>query len=94
MSYKLSFKKQALKEWRKLDTSVSAQFKKKLRERLKNPHIESARLHGMKNCYKIKLRSAGFRLVYQVRDQEFVVSVITVGKREKNLVYKIATKRI
>lgn len=30
MSYKLTFKSKALKEWRKLDTSVREQFKKKL----------------------------------------------------------------
>jgi len=38
----------------------------------------------MQDCYKIKLRSAGYRLVYQVRDGELVVSVIAVGKRERN----------
>jgi mRNA interferase RelE/StbE len=48
----------------------------------------------MKDCYKIKLNRVGFRLVYQVRDQELLVSVIAVGKRERNAVYKIAGKRI
>ena len=52
------------------------------------------RKNGMKDCYKIKLRSAGYRLVYEVRDQEVVVSVVAVGKRERNEVYKIAIKRI
>jgi mRNA interferase RelE/StbE len=45
---------------------------------------------GMKDCYKIKLRSAGFRLFYQVRNSEILISVVTVG----NQVYKIAIKRI
>jgi len=48
----------------------------------------------MKDCYKIKLRQVGYRLAYQVRDNDLVVSVITVGKREKNQVYKAAIKRI
>ncbi len=48
----------------------------------------------MKDCYKIKLRKAGYRLVYQVRDLEIIVSIVAVGKREKNSVYKIAAKRI
>jgi len=55
--------------------------------------VESARLSGLRDCYKIKLRSAGFRLVYLVRDEEVVVSVIAVGKRERNAVYKAAVKR-
>jgi mRNA interferase RelE/StbE len=94
MSYKLKFKEPALREWNKLDGSIKNQFKKILKERLINPCVESARLNGMKDCYKIKLKSAGYRLVYQVRDEELVVSVVAVGKRERNQVYKAATKRI
>ena len=93
-TYKLVFKRDAEKEWRKLDSTIKEQFKKKLRERLANPRIESARLNGMEDCYKIKLRSAGYRLVYQVRDNDLVVSVVAVGKRERNQVYKIAVKRL
>ena len=94
MTYKLVFKQDAEKEWRKLDDLVRVQFKKKLKERLINPRVESARLSGMKDCYKIKLRSAGYRLVYEVRDEEIVVSVVAVGKHSKNQVYKIAAKRV
>jgi len=94
MSFKLVFKQEAKKEWDKLDATVRSLFIKKLKERLEQPHIESARLNGMKDCYKIKLRRAGFRLVYQVRDDELVVSVVAVGKRERNQVYKTAVKRV
>jgi len=34
MNYKLAFHPDALAEWRKLDATVSEQFKKKLAERL------------------------------------------------------------
>jgi len=94
MTYKLVFKVEAKKEWDDLDYTVRSIFAKKLKERIKQPRIESSRLSGMKDCYKIKLRRAGFRLVYQVRDKEVIVSVVAVGKRERNLVYKIASKRI
>jgi mRNA interferase RelE/StbE len=33
--------------------------------------------------YKIKLRSLGFRLAYEVKDEEIVVLVLSIGKREK-----------
>ncbi len=94
MTYRLLFREDALKEWRSLASSVRSQFAKKLKERLEHPRVESARLSGLKDCYKIKLRSAGFRLVYEVRDEEVVVSVVAVGKRERNSVYKSAAKRI
>ncbi len=93
MIYELAFLDDALKEWRKLDSVTREQFKSKLAERLQNPKIASARLHGSKERYKIKLKSAGYRLVYQVKDRELIVLVVAVGKRERNEVYKIAERR-
>ncbi|MVB16762.1 type II toxin-antitoxin system mRNA interferase toxin, RelE/StbE family, partial [Vibrio cholerae] len=54
MIYKLEFKKSALKEWKKLAVPLQQQFKKKLIERLENPHVPSAKLSGAENIYKIK----------------------------------------
>jgi mRNA interferase RelE/StbE len=93
MSYSLEFVESALKEWRKLGPGIRDQLKKKLQERLQNPHVPSARLHSLPNCYKIKLRTAGYRLVYQVNDKIIVVTVIAVGKRDKGLAYRLAEKR-
>lgn len=94
MSFKLRFKEQAWQEWHDLAPSIREQFAKKLQTLKVNPRIESARLNGLKNCYKIKLRKAGFRLVYEVRDQELVILVVAIGKRERNAVYKTAAKRL
>ena len=94
MTFKLKFKKQAKKEWDQLDNVVRKMFAKKLKERKENPRIESSRLREFKDCYKIKLRSAGYRLAYEVRDQEMIIVVIAVGKREKNKVYLQAHQRM
>lgn len=93
MSYSLRFKETTKKEWDRLDPVIREQFAKKLRALRDNPNVDSARLSGMPNCYKIKLRSAGYRLVYEVRDQDVVIIVIAVGKRERHAVYKAAAKR-
>lgn len=94
MTYSLEFKKSALKEWRKLGHTVRDQLKKKLEERLENPHVPSSALSGASNLYKIKLRQLGYRLVYSVDDDVIVVTVIAVGKRNRNEVYDIALSRI
>ena len=94
MTYSLEFKESALKEWRKLDGAIRAQFKKKLAERLERPRVASARLAGMADCYKIKLNNAGYRLVYQVDDQRIVVIVVAVGKRENFAMYRSAEGRL
>jgi len=93
MTYKLEFVRDAFKEWKALDATIQKQFKKKLAQRLEEPEVASARLFGAQHRYKIKLRSAGFRLVYEVHQQEVLVLVVAVGKRERNAVYKAAAKR-
>ena len=88
MSYKLQFNPKALKEWKKLNSTIKEQFKKKLEERLETPKVPKDKLSGFDNVYKIKLRTLGYRLVYQVKDEEIIVLVLTVGKRENDKVYK------
>lgn len=94
MTYELAFKASALKEWKRLGHTVREQFKKKLKERLENPHVPSAALSGGTNLYKIKLRQAGYRLVYSVEDATITITVIAVGKRDRNEVYDIALSRL
>ncbi len=94
MTYKLAFLPSALKEWEKLGGAVRTQFRKKLAERMEHPHVDAARLSGMPDCYKIKLRAAGYRLVYRVNDAVVTVVVVAVGKRDRNAVYKAAAGRL
>ena len=82
MSYNLRFHELTLKEWRKLDSTIREQFKKKLSERLENPRVPSAALSGMPDCYKIKLRQIGYRLIYRVEEDIIFVTVLSIGKRE------------
>lgn len=92
--YSLSFVQSAKKEWDKLAPVIKKQFANKLKERLYSPKIASAKLKGMHGCYKIKLRTSGYRLVYEVLDDKVVVMVIAVGKRDRNKVYIEARKRL
>lgn len=94
MTYKLAFKKSALKEWQKLAPSIREIFKKQLIKRLENPRIPSAAVSGGNNLYKIKLRQLGYRLVYEVADDVVTVTVLAVGERDKNKVYELALSRL
>jgi len=93
MSYKIKFLPSALKEWKKLAPPIQKQFKKKLKERLANPRNKASQLRGFKDVYKIKLRSVGYRLVYEINDNEITIYVIAVGKRERGIVYSKAEAR-
>ena len=83
MPFELAFHPEALREWRQLIAGIRTQFKKKLAERLDVPRIPASKPRGSSDRYKIKLRSAGFRLIYEVRDREVLVLVVAVGKRER-----------
>jgi mRNA interferase RelE/StbE len=93
MIYELEFREEALKEWQKLGATIKSEFKAILRRRLENPRIPKHALHGVPDHYKIKLRSAGYRLVYRVEDQRVTVVVVAIGKRERNEVYEAARRR-
>ena len=89
MTCKLKFLPSADKDWKKLDNSVKIPLLTALKKRLENPIIPKDRLHGIKGkeCYKIKLRSFGIRLVYSIEHKIITLVVISVGKRENNEVY-------
>lgn len=93
MHFELAFLEEALAEWQRLDGSIRTQLKKKLAERLQSPRVPSAKLSGHPDRYKIKLRTVGYRLVYEVRDAQVLVIVIAVGKRDRSAVYRAAQLR-
>jgi mRNA interferase RelE/StbE len=88
--YKLKFTNLSIKEWDKLDSTIKIQFHKKLKSILENPKIENNKLSGYDNIYKIKLKSSGYRLAYEVKEEEIVVLVLKIGKRDK--FYKLLDK--
>ncbi|MFN7102943.1 MAG: type II toxin-antitoxin system RelE family toxin [Pseudorhizobium sp.] len=93
MTYSLEFLPSAQKEWEKLGATLRNQFKKKLGERLSRPRVAADALRGIPDHFKIKLRSAGYRLVYRVEDERITVVVVAVGRREGSDVYEAARKR-
>lgn len=93
MTYRLEFLPVARKEWDKLGATVREQFKRKLSERLLRPRVQADALRGLPDHYKIKLRSAGYRLVYRIEDERITVVVVAVGRREHSDVYKSAKTR-
>ncbi len=93
-TYKLTFLKRAKKEWDKLGSDTRKQLSKKLQERINNPRVTADRLSQLPDCYKIKLSSVGYRLIYRVFDDRIVVQVVAIGKRERSEVYDEAKRRL
>lgn len=92
MTYNLKFHPDALEEWEALPKPDREYFKKKLAERLENPHIPKSRLSGGHNLYKIKRKRPPLRLTYHVNDDDLIVTALSVGKRDSD-VYKEMLER-
>jgi mRNA interferase RelE/StbE len=93
--YKVLLTKESLKEWNKIDHSIQRLFQRKLSSIVLNPVVVNNRLRGkLSNCYKIKLKRAGYRLVYEVRCQTIVLIVWAVDKRDDEKVYDSAISRL
>ncbi len=93
--YRLKFLPEALDEWNALDGSVKEVLRKALKKRLEQPRVPGAQLHGdLRDCYKIKLRKQGYRLVYSIEGGVLVVLVLAIDKREDLAAYRSAVERL
>lgn len=92
MTYKLKFHPDALQEFKALPETDKAFFKRKLAQRLENPHIPNSKLSGGVNLYKIKRMRPPLRMTYYVDDGVLTVTALSIGKRDGD-VYKEMLKR-
>ncbi len=94
MAYFLDFDERALKEWRKLGSTVREQLKRSWLKYLSHPGLKQT---SSVVCLIVTRLSSGLQaiaLYTVVIDEKVVVFVISVGKRERSEVYSEAVKRI
>ncbi|WP_245595768.1 type II toxin-antitoxin system RelE family toxin [Marinomonas ushuaiensis] len=60
---------------------------------IEKTHIPASKLRGYDAFYKTKLRTSGYHLAYEVIDNEMVIHVLVIGKRDKDAVYKKLVSR-
>jgi mRNA interferase RelE/StbE len=81
--YELAIHPGAEKEWGKLDGSIKRRFKEKLaKERLKHPRVMKDALRELPDCYKIKITTPQFRLIYHVNDVKRQLTILSVASRD------------
>lgn len=81
MAYAVKIKKEALKVLRKMPPKVREQIEAKLEQLAKDPRAvaEGGPMGGFESRYKF--RQGGWRVIYEVKDDELVVDVIKIGSR-------------
>jgi mRNA interferase RelE/StbE len=82
-SFELAIHPIAEKEWLKLDGSIKRRFKEKLaKERLKQPRVAKDALRELPDCYKIKITTPQFRLIYHVNDSKRLLTILSLASRD------------
>jgi len=96
--YEYKFHPEAEKELKKLNKSVQILFTKTLKKILTSPELgldlgkkNNIDLSGLKKMYFDHKR---YRVVYQVLEEEIVIHLIAIGKRDKMEVYEKAGERV
>ncbi|MFK5976818.1 MAG: type II toxin-antitoxin system RelE/ParE family toxin [Sulfurovum sp.] len=96
--YAYKFHPEAQKELEKLNKSIQILFTKTLKKILKSPelgldlgHKNNLDLSGLKKIYFDNKR---YRVVYEVLDDEVLIHLIAIGKRDNMDVYKKASERV
>lgn len=101
--FNVLFHKDAQKEYERLDSSVVTAVNKavdELEERADEvgKPLGNTTIAKLAGCKEIKLRELGIRIVFRIRGGEVllirIVEVLAIGKRERELVFKAADKRL
>ena len=92
--FELAFLPAALKEWNRLDKAIRVQFLKKLEKLQTNPRIPSMKLRDYPDCYRVKAKKAGYRLVYHVSDLRITITVLRTARREQDEAYEGLLERL
>ena len=92
-----TFYDEAKKDLSKLNKSIQDLFVKKLAQIIRNPeigkdlgHKNNLNLAGLKKVYFDNKR---YRIVYEIKEQEIIIHIIAIGKRDNMKVYKEASQR-
>ncbi len=95
--YNYKFYEEAEKDLSKLNNNVKVLFAKKLSQIIKNPEIgknlgnkNNLKLSGLKKVYFDNKR---YRIVYEIIEQEIIIHIVSIGKRDDMEVYKKANSR-
>jgi len=96
--YNFKFHPDAKKELKKLNNAIQILFTKKLKQIINSPEIgldlgnkNNLNLTGFKKVY---FNNKKHRIVYEIIQNEILIHIIAIGKREEMDVYKKASSRV
>ena len=81
MDYKINFKKSAIKDLKTIDKNICQSILSEIQKLSENPRpFGYKKLHNRDNYFRIRINN--YRVIYQVQEQELIISVIKIGHRK------------
>ena len=80
MTYKVSFKKQAIKELAKINEPFYSHIKQAIYSLADNPRPNGYKKLKARDGYRIRV--GNYRIIYDIFDLELVVDIIALGHRK------------
>lgn len=91
--YKIEYLTYVLKEdLSKLDSNLKKIIKRKLDRLISEPFLGVALKKELIGYYKLKVSK--YRIVYRIFKEENTILIVSIGKRDKSIVYREALKRV
>ena len=83
--YKLVFLDTAVKEFKKLDFVIQKIVKEKLEVLCDNPEILKNNIKPLKGKFqgKFRLRVNQYRIIFQIKDDELIITIIRIRHRKE-----------
>lgn len=98
MPYRVILTIDAAEDFRRLDGSLKQPVAKQLKKLESSPllgeHLGNRAGLDLTGYYKLYAAKEGVRIVYRIMEQEVIVEVVAIGKREDFAVYRTSLKRI
>lgn len=98
MRYSVTLTADAADDFRRLDGSLKQPVAKLLKKLETSPllgeHLGNKAGLNLTGYYKLYAAKKAVRIVYRIVEQEVVVEVVAIGKREGFEVYRAAQKRL
>lgn len=98
MRFKVFLTGDAAEDFRRLDGSVKAQVAKQLKKLEESPHLGEAlgnmRGFDLTGYYKLYAMRKSIRIVYRIIEDEVIVEVVGIGRREDFEVYAEVARRL
>ena len=98
MRYSVTLTDDAAEDFRRLDGSLKQPVAKQLKKLETSPllgeHLGNKAGLDLTGYYTLYAAKKGVRIVYRIIEQEVIVEVVAIGKREELAVYQTSLKRV